>query len=247
MTGQTAFRAALLAPDADVPAGLGNGFGGPAGRRFDVYRNNVAASLTEALQKGFPVLRKLVGRETFDRLAGTFLRAHPPSSPLLMHYGGEMPGFLEGFAPLSHFGYLPDVARLELAMRRSYHAADADPIAPEAVAHRSGADLLRARVKFAPAVELLLSRWPLYDIWRYNTHKDAPKPQARAQSVLILRPQYDPAPHAVDAATAACLAALLAGQDLATAFEAAVARDPDFTPEPMLRLLLDGAAISALD
>jgi hypothetical protein len=44
MTGQTGFATALLDPARPAPEGLVNPFGGPAGKRFDVYRNNVAVS-----------------------------------------------------------------------------------------------------------------------------------------------------------------------------------------------------------
>ncbi len=45
---QDQFTAAVLDPSASVPATLIGPDGGPAARRFDVYRNNVAVSLTEA-------------------------------------------------------------------------------------------------------------------------------------------------------------------------------------------------------
>ena len=46
---QLDFRTAMLDAAVDVPDGLIDANGNPAGQRFSVYRNNVAVSLTEAL------------------------------------------------------------------------------------------------------------------------------------------------------------------------------------------------------
>ena len=62
---QTTFQAAMLDPAAPVPTGLVNPDGAAASKRFDVYRNNVAVSLSDALEAAFPVVRKLVGDEFF--------------------------------------------------------------------------------------------------------------------------------------------------------------------------------------
>ena len=59
--GATEFSVALLDPTQPVPEGLFDGDERPAGRRFDVYRNNVVVSLGEAILTGFPILTKLLG------------------------------------------------------------------------------------------------------------------------------------------------------------------------------------------
>ncbi len=241
MTGQSEFRAALFDPALAVPPGLTDPQGRSAGKRFDVYRNNVVMSLIEALQSSFPVIRKLVGDEFFDGMARLFVRQHPPTSPLLMFYGAEMPGFLAGFEPAAHLGYLPDMAQLELAMRRSYHAADASPIDPAALAAIAPDRLDAVRMTLTPATRLVRSDWPLHAIWRFNMIDGAAKPVMQAEDVLILRPAFDPVPHLAPKGGGALIAALAAGQTLGQA--AAAATDPDLDLGATLGLLLQGQAI----
>lgn len=244
---QAVFRAALLDPARPEPEGLGDGRGGAAGRRFDVYRNNVVASLIEAMKTGFPVVTKLLGAANMEGLSGQFLRAHPPASPMMMQYGAAFPAFLAGVAELRRYGYLPDVARLELALRRAYHAADAAPIAPERLGAMPPEDLEQARLTLAPSVQLLRSDWPIFDICRFNSEDGAPKPRAEAQAVLVMRPAYDPAPHLLPAGGAGFLAAVQDGATLARAHAHTLAEVPEFDLADLLALLLGGGAIVDLD
>jgi len=237
------FARALLDPGQDRPAGLTGPGGAPAGRRFDVYRNNVAVSLTEALGQGFPVVKRLVGAEFFDAMAGIFLRAHPPQSPLLMHYGGGMPAFLETFPPVAHLPYLPDMARLELALRQSYHAADAAPVDPARVTALPPERLPGLRFRFAPALRLIPSAHPVHAIWRANTEAGAPRPETGGQDVVVLRPGFDPAPHPLPPGGGAVLAALMAGATVAAACDAA----PDCDIAALFSLLLSGGAITEVE
>lgn len=241
---QTQFRAALLDPAHPVPDGLTDGAGAPTTRRFAVYRNNVTVALMDALRTAFPILVKLLGTENFDQLARLFARAHPPSSPLMMHYGSHMPTFLERFEPLAHIGYLADVARLECALRRSYHAADPAPFDAARLGAVDPEALMAATFEMAAPLELVASPWPLFDIWRYNSMDDAPKPRAIAQPVLITRAQFDPTPHSLDQAQAAWLARILDGGTLGSAQDRATAIDPAFDLSPLLTLLLQHNAIA---
>ena len=243
---QTAFRAALLDPDAARPDGLKDGQGRDAGRRFDVYRNNVAVSLTEALETAFPVIQKLVGVENFKLLAAAFLRQHPPSSPLMMFYGAEMPEFLADFGPTSGTGYLPDVARLELALRESYHAADAIPIEPADLQALPPDDLMQAQITLAPSLRLICSDWPVHAIWWFNMEESAPKPQMAAEEVLVARPDLDSQPYLLPAGGGAFLTALFEGQSFGKAAEAASAATDAFDLGAVLALLIETQAITQI-
>ncbi len=242
---QTTFHTALLDASQPIPDGLLDAEAQPAGRRFSVYRNNVAVSLTEAMHQAFPVITKLLGPQNMDGLAGIFLRQHPPSSPLMMFYGEEFPAFLEGMEQLSHLGYLPDVARLELALRRAYHAADHQPIDAEALS-LPPEDLMQAGLTLAPSVQVLRSDWPVHAIWLFNTEEGALKPEAGAQDVLITRPEYDPAPHPLPMGGAAWIERIQDGKSIGEAFENTLAETPEFDLGTTLALLLQGGAITSV-
>lgn len=243
---QQDFTAAMLDAALPVPEGLIDGENRPAGRRFNVYRNNVAVSLTEALKTAFPVITKLLGAENMDGLARLYLKAHPPASPLMMFYGESFPQFLAGMEQLSHLGYLADTARLELAERRAYHAADAAPVDADALGALPPEDLMQATFALSPAVQLVRSPWPIHSIRRFNTEEGAPKPEAGAEDVLITRPAFDPQVHLLPAGAGDWIAALMQGQSFGAAFEAAQSAHPGFDLGANLTLLLQDGAITSL-
>ncbi|WP_394177540.1 DUF2063 domain-containing protein [Yoonia maritima] len=206
---QAAFQAGLFDPAAPAPTGLQNPDGAPTTKRFDVYRNNVAVSLSDALETAFPVIHKLVGDQFFRAMAGVYLRKHPPSSPLMMFYGEKMPQFLRRFPPAQSLPYLPDIAKLELAMRRAYHAADTKAVDPQALAALAPDTLLASRLRLAPSIQVLTSDYPIHGIYRANTTNDAPKPVMQPEAVLITRPGFDPQINLIDGSSANCIKALM--------------------------------------
>lgn len=240
---QQSFRTAMLDASIDVPEGLIDTAGNPAGQRFNVYRNNVAVSLTEALETGFPVIAKLLGEANFKPIVGLYLRQSPPDVPVMMHYGATFPQFLQDFRPLQHLGYLSDVARLELALRRSYHAADSQGVPGDALSKIAPEDLPQVKLILAPSLEMVRSHWPIYDIWAFNTYDNHPKPEAHAQNVVVMRPEFDPIPHPLPPGGATFISAIQKGETLGQAAETAGALAEDFDLGAVLGLLLTHGAI----
>lgn len=238
---QTAFAQALLDGSAPLPEGLMDPRGRCAQRRFNVYRNNVAVSLRTALEDGFPVIRRIVGEEFFAAMAGLFLRVSPPSSPVLSTYGESFPEFLSTFQPVSHLAYLPDVARLELALRDSYHAADATPIAPDVLADLGLEHLLSRRIQLSPTLRILESHWPILSIWEANVH-GKPLRSRLPESVMILRPAFDPQPVLLPRHGAAMVQAVLDGSELGQA----LSLGSEAEASEVLSLLLKGQAITEI-
>lgn len=241
MSAENAFVAALLDPARPAPAGLLSPSGGPAGKRFDVYRNNVAVSLTEALESGFPTVRKLVGDAFFKAMAGVFLRANPPEDPRLALYGTKFPGFLARFEPAARLPYLPDIARLDLGLRQSYHAADAVPLDARAM---EPAAVLSTRARLAPATLVVSSRFAIFDIWRYNARPDAPRPGTAAQDILIARSGFDPAPHLLPPGGLTLARALKGRLTLAEAMTRTLADHPEVDIAALVSLFFTSGALT---
>lgn len=202
--------------------------------------------LTDALFDGFPALAALLGPDNMRSLAAGYLRAHPPASPVMQRFGAELPAYLETFAPLAHVAYLPDLCRLELAMRRAYHAADAAPVDPARLALEE-ADFAAARLRLAPSLQLLRSAWPVAEIRARALDPSRPAPPPGAQDIVVLRRAYDPEPHVLAPGCAAFITAVLAAEPLGQAVAAALAETEDFDLTPILSLLLGAGAITDVE
>ena len=211
---QGVFAKALLDPATRVPEGLLRPDGAPAARRFDIYRNNVVASLIDVLEDSFGVTRSVVGGAFFRAMAGEFVRAHPPQTPCVVDYGDRFPDFIDGFQPTGGLPYLGDVARLEVARRRSYHAADDDIADPGCLAGLDEETLPGTRLAFRASTAIVRSPHPLWSIWRHNTADDASPIAARSEDVLVSRPADRVLLHSLPPGSAGFLEHLMRGDSL---------------------------------
>ncbi len=223
---QTAFAAALIDPQQPLPDGIA---GAAAASRFAVYRNNVARGLIAALGESFPVTARLVGEDFFNGMARTYAATRQPASPLMFAYGSDFPDFIAGFAPAAALPYLPDVARLEAARTRAYHAADMASLDLAVLAGRSNGALAATRLQLHPAVRLLASAHPVGSIWQ--AHQQDPVDSGfawQAETVLTARPDALVMTHILPPDAATFARALFAGDSLGEAAEATMTAHPEF-------------------
>ena len=224
---QSAFAAALLDAAAPTPAGVITPSGAPATKRFDVYRNNVVVSLSEALAVAFPVVKKLVGDIFFQAMAGVYVRANPPRTPLMMFYGETFPDFLSEFEPARALSYLPDVARLEQARRQVYHAADDTPANPDSLASFTETELMALRFDLIAGHRIIPSEYPILGIWRANMGGDNALSD-RGETVLIARPDMQVEMHLLSPGSAEFISGLAGDLPLGIAAERAATAMPEF-------------------
>jgi len=212
---QAQMAAAVLADDpAVLPAIRDDGIAAEA--RMAIYRANTFVC-------------QLVGDRFFAAVAQAFVRAAPPASSCLADYGGGFPLFLAAFKPAEGLPYLPDMARLDWAVHRAFHARDATALDPARVAAVEPALHGGLRLIPHPACHLVTSRYPVDRIWRaHQGDGDLAAidltPDAHC-SLLVDRQKGGIRLLVLGEGEYALLEALFAGVPLGEALAAALARD----------------------
>jgi hypothetical protein len=247
------FTAALFDPDLPSPVQGATGWREDAGARFDVYRNNVVGGLVNALAARYPVAAGIVGETFFRAMASLYVRACPPRTPMLFAYGEEFPAFVDDFPPADPVPYLGDLMRLEWARGEAYHAADARPAGPEALAIPPDR-LDTVRVRMHPAARLVRSRHPIVTIWSMHggdgavhagVGEAASLQDWMPEAGLVTRPRLAVRVERLGPGQAVFLDLLKRGEPLASALEAGLAVDPRFDPPAAIATLIRaGAALS---
>jgi hypothetical protein len=245
---ETWFADALLNPDQPIPGAITAHNTAMPTRRFAVYRNNVVVSLVKALKNRFPAVEKIVGEEFFAAMARVFVTQQPPRSPLLASYGDEFPGFVTAFEPARELPYLSDVARLEAARTRAYHAADATPLGAGDLATLDADAIAAVRIDLHPSAEIVRSPHPVVTIWAMNSGEQplAPIENWRGEDALVVRPHLEVEVRALPPGGAAFLLALAAGRPLGEAAEAALADDSAFDLTGNLAGLIGSGLVRAI-
>ena len=225
-----AFATSLLDPAAMVPEDVEFATGTSATSRFNVYRNNVTVSLIDAVAAVYPAVQRITGIDFFRAMARFYVRAKPPVSPLLFEYGRDFPEFIASYEYAAAMPWLADTARIERAWLDAYHAADAAPLTATALAAIDPGLLASVRFTPHPAAHILRSRFPAASIFAMNR---AENPSASLRSstpedTLVTRPAHDVIVSSLPAGGAAFVGALMNGQSLGAAAEAAFDETPLF-------------------
>ncbi|CAM3270233.1 Putative DNA-binding domain-containing protein [Pseudomonas gessardii] len=244
------FAQALLAPDQPCPEGLFSRNGADPASRFAVYRNNVHSTLINALADSYPVTLQLVGDGFFRAMAGLYVQAYPPTSPVLNEYGNDLADFIQGFAPAASVPYLADIARLERLRINAYHAADTPVADPQAViSHlQQLPSLSNVRLQLHPSVATLQSNYAVVALWAAHQTSDAVASLDpwHGQSALILRNDLEVEVFCIDSGCVTFINSLHNDWPLEIAVAYALDASSEFDLHQCLGLLINHRAITHL-
>ncbi len=182
----------------------------------------------------------ILGPRSFSELVHRYAGHIPAGSYNLNSIGSALPHFL-GRDILSHrLPFLSDLARLEWYVWRVFHAPRREPLDARALAHLRPGERERAVFVLQPSVALLLSPWPIGELWR-TRHTPAAQIDievcGKPDRVLIYRRNFDVACESVPEDEAFLLHCLIARMPLGRALARAARRglNPDRTAELFAR------------
>jgi hypothetical protein len=217
----------------------------PPHPRMAVYRNNIASALINALRVRYPAVANIAGKKAFAELAGSYALANLPSDPVLIHYGGSFPEFIAGSETSGEFPWLADVARLESLWWNAYHAAEAEPLAAQALAGMPAEKLFDLALRFHPSASLFSSPYPVGSIWEACKQGLDWRGAAEGSSerLFVVRPRAEVHVSKIGEASHAFLSQLMSGKPLGPAYETLAAAFPGFELNRELTSLIQSNAI----
>ncbi|MBX3023892.1 putative DNA-binding domain-containing protein [bacterium] len=222
---QRAMAAQIRGGEAVPGAALGRWLAVPPGvaprERVAVYVDGYPARLQDALREQFPAIARLIGPARFHALVHRYLGAARLPSYNLNDAGAELSAMLRDDRLAAELPFLPDLAALEWAVARAFHAPEEPPLTPSALAALTPEAVLGGRIRFQPSVAVRASRWPIRALW--EARDAAPGgidvDLTVGERVLVHRVGFGVACAPIDAGRAAALQALLAGETLVVAAE----------------------------
>jgi len=216
---------------ADAPSlNLQRGVAGEA--RLAVYADGYLARTQEALAEVYEAVHHVLGDRAFTELSRAYAQSHASQEYNLSLFGRQLPAFLSTSPLAERLPFLPDLAALEWRVAQAFHAFDAPPLDPRELAVRSLDDWQAARLIFQPSVAVVVSAWPVLDIWEART-----RPMSeinidvvnRPQGVLVSRQEWQVRCRLLERPACDVLRELLAGQSLGGACASLAARYPGQT------------------
>ncbi|MEK8049319.1 putative DNA-binding domain-containing protein [Ideonella sp. DXS22W] len=238
------------------PEALQGACAGPAervARGLQAYRDNAAAMADRVLAGACSVLAGALGPQAAAVLARQAWRRAPPHAGDLDDWtglGDLLPVLIAEAPPLVDQPWLADLARLEWAVHQAERAADAPEGPPEGLDGLAAPDAPLRRLQLRPGTTLLALQWPVAALWQRARAEPDALPggcgPAAPEAVLVWRQGWRATVQPLAAGDAAFTAAVLAGQALGPALDAAAQADAGWSFEPWLLQALRAGWVTAV-
>lgn len=202
-----------------------------------IYHNNIFATAKQALSVTFPTLLAQVGEDVMANIAQLLLETHPPYKGDWAEWGESLPNLIKTIEELKQYPFLPDVARVDLAVHQVERAKD------EAVDIDSFHLLAKVRLsnlvlQLNPSIQFFTCDYPIIEIQKVSEKQDsAIQDQLQKkiatgklkQHILVYRPNFKGMVRELDSIELKWLTLLAKGATVNDALDDVGMEDFDFS------------------
>jgi hypothetical protein len=225
-------------------------------RGLAIYQRNLKAHAINALQISFPTVNKLIGDEIFSHTAQQLLKQDPPNAGDWGLWGEQFPKLLKQLTALQDFAYVADMGQLDLLLHLLGREKD-NELNMSTMSLLGSCELDQIRIVLNPAIKLIVSEFPIIDIYNANHCltsqveqylNDAKQKlvEGLGQTALLYRPEFKPLVRSVDSSEYAWLRLIQQGISIGLALDNLVDKKYKFSLETWLPLAINQNLISHL-
>lgn len=181
-----------------------------AEQRLGIYHRAYRLRLIEALSDAYPALFKLLGDAHFERIAHSYVEAHPSQYRNLRWYGGALAEHLLGALP--EHPIASELARFEWTLALAFDSAETPRLASADLVAIPPEDWGGLHLRPHPSVRILDLELNSIAVWKALEADQPPPPIDRSPaSWLIWRQGLDPHFRSLDSSERDCLTQVMQG------------------------------------
>jgi hypothetical protein len=141
-------------------------------QRLDIYAEAYFSRILEALQEDFPRTVSVLGESFFKNLIATYLKEHPSKTYNINEIGEHLPAFAAQLTFCDDFPFLPSLMELEWQINRQTWLPSPPSQTQVSLESLGEANLEALFIVLNPSLQLLMSTWPLDEMWELPTEKN---------------------------------------------------------------------------
>jgi hypothetical protein len=218
-------------------------------KRLAIHQRHYEASLVTAIFEKFPATVWLAGADLVTDAARAYVRTHPPQRPCIAEYGEDFPAFLAHVGRGLNLPYLQSFAELEWHVAQVSVSVECTPVTWDEIVRLGSDALLNTSVALQPGLRYLHASWAIDRLMTTYlagaepdefvlTNVDAHIEVRGVRGALWIE--------SLDPGTFVFRSALLGGQPVGDAAEAALGGDPAFDAGTALTNLAAAGLIAGI-
>jgi len=142
--------------------------------RLSIYQNAYYSRLLESLETTYPILKKYMGEEDFEKMGYQYIHQYYSTYRSIRWFGDKMDDFLRKHSDYRELPHLCELSKFEWMMCLVFDAADADTVSLQQIGNIAPEHWENMRFKQHPSLHFLQLEWNVVAIWQAFSENEMP-------------------------------------------------------------------------